>query len=161
MREAWNKAWDVNVAGTYVVTETFAPLLIKAKTPRLLFITSGTASLIETEDLDGPFKRLTAAPAKGWPKQQAFDVTAYRSSKVGMNMMMRQWERILREDGIKVFAVSPGFLATNLGDVKSEELKKMGAIDPAIGGNFVKDVIEGARDHHAGKAIRKDMIQPW
>jgi hypothetical protein len=37
----------------------------------------------------------------------------------------------------------------------------MGAIDPAIGGNFVKDVVEGKRDGDVGKVIRKDGVQPW
>jgi len=37
----------------------------------------------------------------------------------------------------------------------------MGALDPAIGGHFVVDVVEGKRDQDVGKAIRKDMIQPW
>ncbi|KAI2627175.1 NAD(P)-binding protein [Xylaria nigripes] len=36
----------------------------------------------------------------------------------------------------------------------------MGALDPSIGGHFLKDVVEGKRDHDEGKAIRKDMIQP-
>ena len=48
IREAWNKAWDVNVAGTYMMTHTFMPLLLKSDEPRLLFIASGTSSLTET-----------------------------------------------------------------------------------------------------------------
>lgn len=161
MREAWNKAWNVNVAGAYIVTHTFVPLLVKSTSPRLLFLTSGTASLAETEDLEGGFKHLTAAPPKGWPKQAQFDVTAYRSSKVGLNMMMRQWERILREDGVKVFAISPGFLVTGLGSGDEEALRKMGAQDASVGGHFIKDVVEGKRDYDAGKAIRAKQVQPW
>ena len=162
-RQAWVKAWDLNVAGTYIVTQQFAPLLIKSANPRLLFLTSGTASIIETE----PGKarpgtdHLTAAPAKGWPKKLTFDVTAYRCSKVGLNMMMRQWERILREDGVKVFSISPGFLATNLGNGDLEALRKLGARDPSVGGKFIKDVVEGKRDQDAGLAIRENMVQPW
>jgi hypothetical protein len=37
----------------------------------------------------------------------------------------------------------------------------MGAGDPALGGEFMRDVIEGKHDEHAGKAIRSNMIQPW
>ena len=37
----------------------------------------------------------------------------------------------------------------------------MGAGDPKTGGDFTVEVIEGKRDHDAGKAVRKDMIQPW
>jgi len=40
-------------------------------------------------------------------------------------MMMRQWHRILLNDGVKVWAVSPGFSATGLGGVGPEVLKKV------------------------------------
>ena len=40
-------------------------------------------------------------------------------------------------------------------------MKKMGGADPSVGGNFVKDVVEGARDADAGKVINKEGIQPW
>lgn len=78
-----------------------------------------------------------------------------------MNMMMRNWERVLREDGVKVFCISPGFLATGLGGAGYEILKKMGAGEPSIGGVFMRDVIDGLRDEHQGVVIRKDMVQPW
>ncbi len=77
-----------------------------------------------------------------------------------MNMMMREWTRLLREDGVKVWAISPGFLATGLGG--NQELnKKMGGGDPALGGTFIRDVIEGARDQDVGKVVRSGGVQPW
>ena len=157
MREAWNKSWNLNTAGTHIMTHTFVPLLLKSSDPRLFFVTSGTSTLAETEDLSN---RLSFAPAKGWPKKDDFAIPAYRSSKTGMNMMMREWSRVLREDGVKVFCISPGYLATGLG-TDAEYHRARGALDPSVGGNFIKDVVEGARDQDAGKAIRRDMIQPW
>lgn len=38
---------------------------------------------------------------------------------------------------------------------------QMGAKDPAEGGNFIKDVVEGKRDEDAGKSIRDGSVQPW
>lgn len=76
-------------------------------------------------------------------------------------MAFREWVRILGNDGVKVWAVSPGFLATGLAGIGEEKLKQMGAIDPAIGGEFVKDVVEGKRDADVGRIIRKDSIQPF
>lgn len=38
---------------------------------------------------------------------------------------------------------------------------QMGARDPSEGGNFIRDVVEGKRDHDEGKVIRATMIQPW
>lgn len=99
------------------------------------------------------------SPAKGWPKPSLV-LPAYRSSKTGLNMMMREWTRLLKEDGVKTWCVSPGFLATGLG-AGQESNKQMGAQDPTIGANFVRDVVEGARDIDIGKVIRKDDVQPW
>ena len=77
-----------------------------------------------------------------------------------MNMLMREWARILQNDGVKVWAISPGHLATGLGRT-AEENKQMGAIDPAIGADFVREVVEGSRDQDVGKVIRRDGVQPW
>ena len=74
---------------------------------------------------------------------------------------MREWSRELRNDGVKVFAISPGFLATGLNGVGEDKLKALGALDPSIGGNFIKDVVEGKRDGDAGLVIRADSVQPW
>ncbi|EGP84578.1 unnamed protein product [Zymoseptoria tritici ST99CH_1E4] len=161
-REAWNASWDTNVAGTQVITEEFIPLLLKASKPRILFVTSGTSTLTETEQTHtANLKRINTSPPAGWPKENTFTVTSYRSAKTGLNMAMREWHRILGNDGVKVFSISPGFLATGLGGVGVEKLKKMGAGDPSLGGEFMKDVIEGKRDQDAGKVIRSDEIQPW
>lgn len=87
MREAWTKSWTVNTVGTQLMTNTFAPLLLKAQDPRLLFIASGTSSLTQSEDLTSP---INGVPPKGWPKEGiARSVPAYRCAKTGMNMMMR------------------------------------------------------------------------
>ncbi|KAE8444372.1 hypothetical protein EG329_000572 [Mollisiaceae sp. DMI_Dod_QoI] len=156
MREMWNKSWNVNTTSTNILTHTLMPLLLKSSDPRLLFITSGTSTLAESGNTTLPINQ---SPPAGWPKQST-GVPAYRASKTGMNMMMREWARVLKEDGIKMWCISPGFLATGLG-AGPDANKKMGALDPTIGGNFVRDVVEGARDEDVGKAIRKDNVQPW
>jgi NAD(P)-dependent dehydrogenase (short-subunit alcohol dehydrogenase family) len=131
IREAWNKSWDTNVSGTEVLTNGAVPLLLKSSDPRLLFITSGTSTLTMTEKFDHPaLQRINASPAPGWPKPKEVNpLVSYRSTKTGLNMMMRQWHRILLNDGVKVWAVSPGFLATGLGGVGVEQLKKVGSVE--------------------------------
>lgn len=156
-RENWMKSWNVNTAGTQIMTETFAPLLLQASNPRLLFMTSGTSTLGGTENSTARFDKFAA---KGWPKQ-GMNIAAYRSSKTGMNMMMREWYRLLHEDGVKVWCISPGFLATGLGGAGEETLKKMGAGDPETVGPFIMGVLRGARDADVGKVITKDGVQKW
>ena len=89
MRQAWNASWNVNTVGTQVMTATFVPLLLKSNDPRLLFITSGTSTLKGTENPELPINKV---PLAGWPKKSLTALSyipAYRSSKCGMNMMMR------------------------------------------------------------------------
>jgi NAD(P)-dependent dehydrogenase (short-subunit alcohol dehydrogenase family) len=130
LRDALNASWDTNVSGTHVLTTLAIPLLLKSADPRLLFITSGTSSMRETERFNNPTHvRLNSSPAKGWPKPTAkLSITSYRSAKTGLNMLMREWHRILLNDGVKVWAISPGFLATGLGGSGSEALQKVGVI---------------------------------
>ncbi|KAI1272494.1 hypothetical protein F5Y07DRAFT_300704 [Xylaria sp. FL0933] len=163
MREGFNATWNVNVTGTHILTTLAMPLLLKSSDPRLIFVASNTASLTESERTDSRnMARINSSPPAGWPKQPIGMVTtAYRSSKTGLHMLMREWHRLLLNDGVKVWGVSPGFLATNLGGMGPDKMKEMGALDPAIGGHFLKDVVEGKRDHDRGKVIRKDSIQPW
>jgi len=156
-REAWNKAYDVNVAGTQVMTTTFIPLLLRSSNPRLLFVTSGLSTLQGATDPNSP--RYTVPPA-GWPKPAAPSFLSYRSSKTALNMMMIDWDRILRNDGVKVWCISPGLLATGFGG-DAEALKKMGAEDPVMGGNFIRDVLEGKRDVDVGRVISRRGIQSW
>ena len=72
----------------------------------------------------------------------------------------REWYRFLKEDGVKVWCVSPGYLATGLGGSRERNLQH-GAMDPAIGARFVRDVIEGKRDSDVGKVILRETVQPW
>ncbi|KAJ4385642.1 hypothetical protein N0V93_010071 [Gnomoniopsis smithogilvyi] len=166
IREAFNASWDTNVSGTHVLTHLAIPLLLKSSDPRIMFVTSGTSSMFETEPENWGnmqhLPRLNASPQKGWPKQKEVNpITSYRSTKAGLNMLMREWVRILREDGVKVWAISPGFLATGLGGVPKETLLKMGALEPHIGGEFIRDVVQGKHDDRVGKAIRANQTQPW
>lgn len=151
----WNKSWSVNTTSTFMITHTLAPLLLKSSDPRLLFITSGTSTMGERPS---PLP-VDKSPAAGWPKPMLM-IPAYRSAKTGLNMMMLEWARILGEDGVKAWCVSPGFLATGLGP-GADKNKEMGAQDPKVGGEFVRDVVEGKRDGDVGKVIRKDDVQAW
>ncbi|TVY85264.1 Short-chain dehydrogenase/reductase tropE [Lachnellula suecica] len=154
-RQAFNKAYDVNVTGAHIMTSTFLPLLLRSRDPRLLFITSAL------EQSSNPEDPKNASPPAGLPKVQPF--AGYTISKAGLNMLMVQWTRSLKNDGVKVWCVAPGFLATDLGGNK-ELLKKMGAKDPKLGGETIRAVIEGKRDTDVGRVVREYLsppIQPW
>ncbi|KAF2148944.1 short-chain dehydrogenase [Myriangium duriaei CBS 260.36] len=166
IRDAWNAAYNLNVAGTHYMTHVFAPLLLASTSdvPRLLFIASGTSTLTGTSNgLEGKEGFKMEVPPAGWPKKynSPFGFTAYQTSKTGMNMMMLNWHRIFLNDKVKVFAVSPGMLATGLGGVGSDKLKSFGALDPSVGANVVLSVVEGKYDENAGKVVSGKGVQAW
>ncbi|EME39325.1 hypothetical protein DOTSEDRAFT_75142 [Dothistroma septosporum NZE10] len=158
VREVWNKDWDTNVTGAHVVTETFLPLLLKPSAPRLLFNTSDLSSLEDASDAKSPFYKEASA---GLPKP--FSPVAYQCSKTALNMLVVNWMRLKKQDGVKVFGVAPGFLATGLGG-NPGLLKKAGAGDPGKGGAALVAVVEGKHDDHAGRVVREygdGPVQKW
>ena len=66
---------------------------------------------------------------------------------------------MLNADGVKVWGISPGFLATGLGG-NQEANRSLGAGDPATADQFVKAVLEGERDGDVGRVIVRDGVQP-
>ena len=156
-RAAWTKSWDVNVTGAHVMTLTFVPLLLKSQDPRLLFVTSGLSSIYGAGDRSNPGNNF---PSAGLPKTQPF--LGYRSSKAGLNMLMVEWAKALDKDGVKVWGVAPGLVATSLGG-DTDLLKKLGAKDPRISGDVIRRVIQGVRDADAGNVVREygTPILPW
>lgn len=159
-REAFNRSWDVNVAGAHITTSTFLPLLLKSPDPRVVFNTSGVSSLAHAAD---PCHFTYRAPPAGVPKPAG--TVSYRASKAGLNMVMLEWARMLRDDGVKVWAVAPGFFATDIGEGDPGAMRKMGAGDPAVGGEALVDVVEGRRDGDVGRVCNMApygvKVQAW
>lgn len=158
LRMAFAKTWDVNVTGAHVTTLAFLPLLLKSSSPRLLFITSGACSLADASDPASPYSRKSPA---GLPK--TLPMMAYRSSKAALNLLMVLWRNAVEADGVMVWAVAPGFLATGLGGNR-ERMREMGAGDPRLGGEAVRGVVEGKRNGDVGKVVREygeSGIVPW
>ncbi|KAK3690345.1 hypothetical protein B0T22DRAFT_528923 [Podospora appendiculata] len=155
LRESFTKAYNVNVAGTHVLTYTLAPLLLRSASPRLIFVSSSLGSF--TFAADEARYPIPVATEPGWPKQVSLELASYRASKSALNMLMVDWKTKLRVDGVKVFAIEPGFLATDIGGLKEVALAH-GAGEPSEGGRMVAGVVQGGRDGDAGELIQKDGI---
>ena len=151
LRECFNKAYDVNVSGAHVTSYIFTPLLLKSSDPRLLFI-AGLSQITVASQKYFPTPPLPA----GWPKQVGFETIGYRSSKTALNMVMLDWNHKLKADGVKVWGVGPGMLATNLGGLGPEKVASMGGGHPSIGGKIIRSVVEGERDAEVGKLVGRD-----
>ncbi|KAH6870981.1 hypothetical protein B0T10DRAFT_417826 [Thelonectria olida] len=157
-RTLFNKSYDVNVSSTEVITTTFPHLLLAAQSPRIVFLTSGMSTLKGSEETLVP-KLIDSIP-EGWPKTGIRTSVASRSSKTALNLVMLAWNHLIKGDGIKVWCVSPGFLAKGLGG-NAEVLGRAGAGDPAARGELIKKVIEGEKDANVGKVVGQPGVQAW
>lgn len=145
LRQQMRESFDTNATGPAVVTSLFAPLLQKSTaSPRIVNISSGVGSINRRLNPDSPTYKIQAVQ--------------YRASKTALSMVTAcQWVEY-EPFGIKVFAYDPGFTQSNLGPYnKAENGAKPAseAVMPLI------DVLEGKRDHEAGKFLHNTGIYPW
>lgn len=77
-------------------------------------------------------------------------------------MLMLDWNHKLQADGVKVWAVQPGMLATNLGGFGPKLATEMGAGHPSLGGDILTRVLEGERDADVGMFVSKNGgLEAW
>lgn len=142
------------------MTEVFAPLLLNSANPRLLFLTSGLAQIQVLAESPAEMDKSSPTAQTRVSSSAPSGPTGYRATKVAINMIMLMWNLALQGNGVKVWGVSPGILATGLGGDK-EFFKAIGAADPSIGGDLIRNIIEGEHDGSVGKVVGQDGVQPW
>lgn len=148
LKEQLEATFNTNVIGAAVVAEAFSPLLLKSSNPYLLHISSALGSISQASD-----------PQSGYSE---IDARAYRMSKAALDMLTVQDSRVLGKQGVKVFAVCPGLVVSNLRG-RGEEQRTSGgrARDPEESGRTMLRIIEGGRDADVGKFVYKDGVYPW
>ena len=78
-------------------------------------------------------------------------------------MLMVQDDKELRGKGVKVFALCPGLVVSNLRG-KEEQSRTAGgyALDPRISGELMLAVLKGERDGDVGKVVKTGGgCHPW
>jgi NAD(P)-dependent dehydrogenase (short-subunit alcohol dehydrogenase family) len=101
--QAWDKTFATNVTGALVTTQAFLPLLKKGHEPRVVNLSSILGSIGLSSDSSSP---IAAGVGTG---------AAYGASKAALNMLTVHLAQALRADGIKVNAVHPGWVQTDMG----------------------------------------------
>lgn len=94
--------FETNYFGVIAVTNAMLPLLRRSASPRIVNVSSSVGSLSINADLvhtDGPPIPVSAG---------------YGTSKTALTALTLQYARDLLPDGIKVNAVCPGYVATDL-----------------------------------------------
>ena len=94
------KVFETNVFGVLAVTQAMLSLLREAQAARIVNVSSSVGSLTMNADPANP-RRVNFGPS-------------YSASKTALNAMTLSMAIELELEGIKVNAVSPGFIKTNL-----------------------------------------------
>jgi len=107
---AWRETFDTNVFGVVATTQAFLPLLKKAPAARIVNVSSILGSIAANADPASPI--------------YDFKVPAYNVSKSAVNAWTVQLAHELRATAIKVNAVHPGSVKTDMnayGDLSVED----------------------------------------
>lgn len=100
--EVFRRIFETNVFGPVAVTNALLPALRRSAHPRIVNISSGTASLTWSTGQMAGYRGGFAS---------------YRSSKAALNALTVMYAQSLADDGIKVNALAPGLRRTGLNAV--------------------------------------------
>ncbi|KAJ8123545.1 hypothetical protein O1611_g9563 [Lasiodiplodia mahajangana] len=135
-----NTLYDINVVGTWRVTDAFKPLLLAQPAEegglkmekRIIHVTSSMGS--------------TASRLN--PKYEFYrqEYNAYRCTKAALGMLAACHVYELKDKGVKVHAFDPGWAATEFGGGDPAARRDLGAVDPKVSGHACRDIVEGKRD---------------
>jgi NAD(P)-dependent dehydrogenase (short-subunit alcohol dehydrogenase family) len=99
--DIFRETFATNLFGVVATTEAFLPLLLAAPAGRIVNVSSTVASLIDQSDPDSKYYGLV--------------VPAYQASKAALNSITIALSKSLANTNIKVNAVCPGWVQTDLG----------------------------------------------
>jgi NAD(P)-dependent dehydrogenase (short-subunit alcohol dehydrogenase family) len=100
--DSFRRTYETNVFAVLAVTNAFLPALRRSARPRIVNISSGTASLTWSTGPDAQF----AVSGGG--------AAAYRSSKTALNALTVFYAQALAGEGFRVNALAPGLRRTDL-----------------------------------------------
>jgi NAD(P)-dependent dehydrogenase (short-subunit alcohol dehydrogenase family) len=104
--DIFRETFTTNVFGAVATTEAFLPLLLEAPAGRIVNVSSAVASLTDQSDPDSAYYGLV--------------VPAYQASKAALNSITIALSKSLADTNMKVNAVCPGWVQTDLGGPESK-----------------------------------------
>jgi NAD(P)-dependent dehydrogenase (short-subunit alcohol dehydrogenase family) len=131
--------YDTNVFGVFAVTKAMLPLLWKAEAGRIVNMSSGAGLPV-----------LTSSPEC----RPEWNTLAYNSSKSAVNAITVQFANELRSTPIKVNAVNPGYVATDLNRHRGDLSVQQGASAPV-------QLATLPADSPTGAFFDENGIVPW
>jgi NAD(P)-dependent dehydrogenase (short-subunit alcohol dehydrogenase family) len=134
---------ETNTISPAMVTQAFAPLLLKGSNPRVIYVSSALGSISIRTD------------SKGMAYKEAYK--AYRTSKAALNMLSTcdAWEY---EGKMKVFAYCPGYVITDLAGMREAKEKSGFAKTPDGSARGLLLIAEGKRDEEKGRFLYSEEV---
>lgn len=144
VRERMRQAFETNVISPLQLTESLIPVLSKSRDPRVVFLSTGLASITLTLDQNDPY--------------YGSFTPAYKCSKAALNMAMAMESVALRDLGIKVNATCPGAIKTALNGFR----EGLGSVEEGIV-NTVRLIMDTDVSTGTFTAWDKDHVatRPW
>lgn len=153
VEKRFRAAMDVNVIGVAVVADVFRPLLLKSPKPYSIFVSSGAGSFSRAVERYEGRREKGPEPKNGG---------AYHVSKAALNMLALREHHEFAEKGLRVFAMSPGFVVSNLRGTSEELRSGWGKAGLAsVSGEIILMILEGERDEDAGKLVWEKGVYGW
>jgi NAD(P)-dependent dehydrogenase (short-subunit alcohol dehydrogenase family) len=143
------EAYETNVFAVVAVTNALLPALRSAAAPRIVNVSSGTASFAWSTGPNPQFDFEAAASSGG-------RFAVYRSSKAALNALTLYYAQALGAEGFRVNALAPGARRTSL----NPSMDRGG--DPAEGAAGIVRLLELPADGPTGTLFSWDgTVAPW
>lgn len=144
---------DTNAISPALVTAAFAPLLLQAKTPRVIYVSSVLGSISTRTNASG--------------QSYHADFKAYRMSKAALDMVVAcdAWE-YREHKNLKVFAFCPGYVITDLAGHRKMKEEQGVAKSPMGSARGILAIAQGGRDGESGRFVYGEGggdggVYPW
>jgi NAD(P)-dependent dehydrogenase (short-subunit alcohol dehydrogenase family) len=132
--------YETNLFGPVAMIQAMLPLLLRSPAGRIVNVSSSLGSLTLTSDSGSELSRLHAL--------------GYCSSKSALNAVTVQFANELRETAVKVNAVCPGYVATDLNN-------HSGPRTPEQGARIAIQMATIPQDGPSGGYFNEDGRVPW
>jgi NAD(P)-dependent dehydrogenase (short-subunit alcohol dehydrogenase family) len=141
--DLFRETYETNVFGAVTVIREFLPLLRESGAGRIVNVSTTMGSLTDQTDPASPYYGL--------------DVPAYRTSKLALNGITVALAKQLADTPIKVNAICPGWVQTDLAPGNREHAPDT----PEEGSRIVVEMATLGDDGPSGRFVDRDGAVPW
>ncbi|TDK23827.1 SDR family oxidoreductase [Luteimonas aestuarii] len=143
--DTWRKTFDTNVFGLIATTQALLPLLRKSQAGRIVNVSSLLGSLSEHQNPESFIYGIKGVPS-------------YNVSKSAVNAWTIHLAHELRDSGIKVNTIHPGYVKTDMNKAGDEQ---NGELEVADGARTSVRLALVADDGPTGGYFYFDQVLPW